>query len=64
MFFYVFLLSIFNKETMGARKGWSALKSPLGCKAFVRVSEDPIRGNGRKYVEFAGAVMQAYQARG
>lgn len=38
------------------------MESLLACKAFVRASEDPVRGNGRKYADFAAEVLAAYKA--
>lgn len=46
---------------MGAGKNWASIESLFACKAFVRVSEDPVRGNGRKYEVFASQVLAAYE---
>eukprot|EP00173_Palmaria_palmata_P000808 Plantae.Rhodophyta-Palmaria_palmata.ctg14079.p1 GENE.Plantae.Rhodophyta-Palmaria_palmata.ctg14079~~Plantae.Rhodophyta-Palmaria_palmata.ctg14079.p1 ORF type:complete len:321 (+),score=54.91 Plantae.Rhodophyta-Palmaria_palmata.ctg14079:28-963(+) len=46
---------------MGAGKGWSELESLLACKAFVRVSEDPVVGNGRKFSQLVKAVQSHYE---
>lgn len=45
---------------MGAEKVFCGLESFLAFKEFIRPSEDPIVVNGRKFCDFAVAVLGDY----
>ena len=45
---------------MGSGRGWSTLESVFACKAFVRASEDPIRGNARRTSAFQDRIAFFY----
>ena len=49
-----------NKTSMGAGKGWNSLENIMACKAFVSVSEDPIKGTSQKAKHFAESIESEF----
>eukprot|EP00171_Calliarthron_tuberculosum_P005211 IDg5211t1 len=50
-----------TRTAWGKGSGWTSAESISACKAFVRASEDPARGNGRKREEFEALVHDKFK---